>query len=200
MGSEREGELDGKEAEGEAVVGGGAVGFDGGAVVGGGIAFVGCPAVGGILAMKPAHDFVTVGFGEYGGGGDIAKPSVALYECLPGDVAVWFEAIAVDDNGVGAQRQGVEGAVHGQDGGVEYVDAVDFLRRADAHAPCKSLGFDDGPERLATALGGLLGVVEPGMMEVRRKNHGGGHYRAGETSASGFVASGFEAGGTECIG
>ena len=54
MGSEGEGHLEGKEAKGEAVVGGDAVRFDGGAVVGGGIAFVGSPAVGGIIAMEPA--------------------------------------------------------------------------------------------------------------------------------------------------
>ena len=61
-----EGELEGEEAEGEAVVGGGAAGGGGGAGVGGGGTFGVGPVVGvvGGLVGEAGDDFVTVGFGE----------------------------------------------------------------------------------------------------------------------------------------
>ena len=102
-----EGELGGwKEAEGEAVVGCGAVGGYGRAVVGCGVAFVDGPVVGGILVVEAAHDVVAVGLGEDGGGGDVAVAAVSFDEGLPGDVAPGMEFVAVDDDAGGREAAG----------------------------------------------------------------------------------------------
>ena len=195
-GSEGEGELFGrKEAEGEAMEGGGAVEADGGAVVGGGVAFVGGPVVLGVLDGEGAHDFVAVGFGEDGGGGDVAEAAVAFDKGFPGKVSVGIEFVTVDDDAQGADGQGVEGAVHGGYGGAQDVQAVDFLRGADAYAPGDGLALDNGAQGFSMGFGDLLGVVEPGMMEVIGENDGGGYDGARETSAAGFVAAGLAGAG-----
>lgn len=151
-----EGELEGEEAEGFAVEGGGAEALYGGTVGGGGVAFVHLPVVAGKAGGEGAHGLVAVGFGEDGGCGDVAEAAVAFDKGFPGEVGVGFEAVAVDDDTAWAHRQGVEGAVHGQDAGVEYVDVVDLLGRALGHGPGYGLLLDDGAQGLAATLCELL--------------------------------------------
>ena len=130
-------------------------------------------------------------FGEHRCGCYVGEASVALDECLRGDVAVRLETVAVDDNGAGRHFKHVEGAVHGENRRIEYVDPVDFLGRHDAYRPRGCLLLYYRTQQVALSLGELLGVVEQRVGEVVGKYHSGGIYIAGKATASGFVAAGF---------
>ena len=185
-----EGELGVEEAERHAVEGGGTVFRDGLTVGTGGIALVVVPVVHGVSGVELHHRFVAVGLGEHRGGGDVGEAAVAFYEGGERYVAVGFEPVAVDYYGLRTHREQVERAVHGENGGVEYVDFVDFGRCHYAYAPCHGLAFDDGAQRVALPLGELFGVVEEWMGEIVGQYYGCGVYVAGQAAASGFVAPG----------
>ena len=92
---EAEGEDGLGKAEGEAVVGCGAVLGDGGAVGFGGVAFVDGPAVLGIVGGETVHQFVAVSFGQNGGCGYRHEGGVAFHHCGVGNIVVWTEFIPV---------------------------------------------------------------------------------------------------------
>ena len=196
-----------KEAEGAAVERGGAVLGDGGAVLAGGISGVARPAILRMLPVEVGHVVVAVGFGQNGGGGDGEVAGVALDEggvrqglgeegevgaVEGGTGAVGVEAVAVDDDKLGAHFEAVEGAVHGQNGGVEDVDFVDFPRRHHPHRPGQRIALHLPSQGVTAGGGELFGVVERRVAVVGRQDDGGGIDRTGQTTAAGFVATGFE--------
>lgn len=191
-----EGELGVKKAEGEAMMRGGAVCGDGGSMIGSGVAFVFRPVVGGELLMKACHKLVAVSLGEDGCGGNVAESSVAFDKCGAGHVAPWMEFVAVNDYRTRGDRKSIKGAVHGEDGCLENIDAVDFGGLHHNYGPGYCLLLNDGTEGIAARLGKLLAVVEPGMREIIGENDGSSAHRTGETSASGFIASGLKNAGS----
>ena len=100
---------------------GGAVAGDGFAVRLGGIAFVLRPTILRIVGGEAEHFVVAEGLGENAGGGDGKVFAVAFDDGVVGDdyFAGWFvivvEAVAIDDDVLGTDGEGVEGAVHGGD-------------------------------------------------------------------------------------
>ena len=184
-------------SEGEAVVGGESEAEDGGLVLGGGVAHVALPAVAGVLPGQLGHQVVAVGLGQNRGGGDAEVFAVTFHYGMGGNVhhrdgiEVGFEFVAVDYDMCRAHLEGVKGAVHSENGGVQYVDAVNLVVRHHVHGPRQGLFLDDGAQPLT--LGGveLLGVVQSGVLEIRRKYHGGAADRSAQASASGLVAAGF---------
>ena len=195
-----------EELEGHAVVGCGAILADGFAVGWGGIAFVAVPVVLGIVLMDAEHIVVTVGLGKDAGGSNAHVGSIALDDGGVGDVLVGHEAVAVDEEVLGAYFQLSNGTVHGEDGGTEDVNLVDFLVGDHAHGPGKGFALDDFAEGVAMFLRELLGVVEhrkrhtpPPFVHplylrggIKWKDDGGGIDGAGKAATAGLVTAGFD--------
>ena len=157
-----------------------------------GIAGVVNPVVERILFVEFVHSVVAVGFGKDGGGCDGKKFAVAFDDGLMRQVLVGLEAISVHDEELRSHAEGVESAVHREDGGVQDVDAVNFLGRHAGNRPSERIALNDGAEFSTATVGQLLGIVEFVVFIVGREYHGGGKDFACQTSAPGFVKSGFK--------
>ncbi len=91
------------------------------------VTFVLFPVVNGKPAVEVFHVFVAVGFCQDGCGGDGHVFAVSFDHTGVGDVCIFLEAVAVDDDVLGSEGQLVQCQVHGGNGSVEDVDFVDFV-------------------------------------------------------------------------
>lgn len=174
------------------MVGRGATGGNGCAVLPGGIAFVVVPVVVRKLFVQTVHVVVAVGLGQNRGRSDGEVLAVTLYHRGMRDVGIGFEAVAVDEQVLGTYLQLGDGTVHGQERGVEDVDFINLLRSDDTDGPGQSLAFDDLAQGITLAFGQLFGVVEQVVTEILGQNDGSGIYGSGQATAACFVASGFD--------
>ena len=163
---------------------------NGGTMLFRGIALIAVPSVAGKLFVQAVHVVVAVGLGQDGRGGDGKVLAVALHHRGVGNVGIFLETVAVDEQVLRTDGELVDGAVHGQERGVEDVDFVDFLRRDDAHGPRQGLPLDDLAQSVSLVLGQLLGVVQQFVAEILRQDDGGGIDGARQTAATGLVAPG----------
>ena len=156
----------------------------------GGVTLVLGPAVLGVLLGQAVHVVVAVGLGENARRRYRQILAVALDDGRIWNEAVGLEAVAVNDDGLGAERQLVEGAVHGQYAGVEDVDLVDFLGRHHAHGPRQGVALNLAAQ-LVTATGReLLRVVEGVVNVVFGQDYRRGIHAAGKAAPPRLVASG----------
>lgn len=210
-----------QEVERQPVVGCRSVGFDGAPVRRCGISLVALPFVKGKFAVEFVHIVITKRLGKDGSSGNVEVTGIAFNDSdvwqevgatafsdtltdegrLPlgkhgaigwGRGVVRFEAVAVHNDSFGAQLQTVEGAVHGKDGSVENVDAVDLFGTDDAYRPCQGIIDNLLPQPVTLGRRELLGIVDVGIDIVGWQNDGGGKDAACEASASGLVTSGFD--------
>ena len=154
-----------------------------------GIALVLLPVVVGILLCKTVHVFVAKCLGEDARCGYRLILTVALHYRCVGQVAVVCEAVAVDDDRLGAHGELVERTVHGEEAGVEDVYAVDLLGRNHAHSPCHGVAHYLVAQRAACLLAKFLRVVEQSVVVVGRQNDGSSVHASSKTTATGFVAA-----------
>lgn len=123
---------------------------DCGVVVARRVALVHLPIVGGIVGGEAAYDVVPRSLGDDACGGYGEELAVALHDALVRDErglvmeadggvgrlslagleigVVGVETVAVDDEELRRGSEGADGAVHGQDAGVEDVETVNLLR------------------------------------------------------------------------
>ena len=105
------------------------------------------------------------------------------------DPRIGTEAIAVDEQQLGAQHELVDSSVHGCDRGLQDVQLVDLLGAADAYPPAQRLSLDDGAKELALALGELLGVVEQRVGEALGQDDRSGHYGPSQATPPRLIAA-----------
>jgi hypothetical protein len=197
-------------AEGQALDGGRAEAAEGGFVGRGGIAFVLGVTIAGVFGVQGNHDAVPLYFGQDGGGHDAGVDGVAVNDrdnssCLEfacaniasvlnagGDVGAVYENFGLKQSSSSLEfacaniDEAIVGAGHGEEGGLEYVDAVDFFRGGAADSP-KGAGFYEGFEALALAGGELFGIVELLHREVIGEDYRRRYYGAGKATSAGFV-------------
>ena len=77
--------------------------------------------------------------------------------------------------------------MHGQDGGVEYVDAVNLFDRGHAYGPSHGVALNHFAQSIALVWGELLGVVEDFVVIVGRQNHGRRIDITGQAPTPGFI-------------
>jgi len=99
--------------------------FEGVAVFAGAVAFVACEAVVGVGFVQFPHEVVAGLLGDDAGGGDGEAAAVAFDHGLV-STGEAFDRESVDEREFGEVGQGLQGFSHGEVGGVEDVDAVDF--------------------------------------------------------------------------
>lgn len=151
------------------------------------------PSVVRMRFVELSHQEVSCGLGEDGCCRYRSDLAIALDDAGVRDCRGAAETVAVDEKVLGCQRQGFDCSGHGDERGLEDVDAIDLFGRYDADGMGKGLFDDDLTECHPSAFGQLLGVVQTGYDEVGRKDHRCRHDRTGDAAPSGFVTSGFEA-------
>lgn len=140
----------------------------------------------GVERQGNASKSSTVGHGvnaEHGGVGDAVGVGV---------VETWIvrvEAVAVDDKGFWFDGELVDGAVHGEIGGMEDVDFVYLLSSADAYRPCKGIALYLFAEHVSLLLRQLLGVIEHVVVVVVWQDYGSGEDGTCEAAATCFIAT-----------
>ncbi len=143
--------------------------------------------------MEMKHVFVAVGFGQDAGGGDGGEFSVPFDHTLVADFRVGFEAVAVDQQKRRFLFQCGDGPVHGQEAGLEDVDRIDLLDGGGGDREGQGFFFEEGAKDLPVLFGYLFGIVQQGVVEIGRKDHGRGENRSGVAASAGLVAAGFAA-------
>lgn len=124
------------------------------------ITFVDFPVIARIAGGGITHEFVAVGLGEDRGRGYVAVFRIAFDHGHVGYVAVWFETVAVNGDSARRNLKRIQGAVHGEDRGVENVDAVYFLMVNRGNGPGYGITFYDGTQFLALLFGEFFRIVE----------------------------------------
>ena len=158
----------------------------------GGVACILIPAVLRMRFVELPHVRIAVGFGEDAGGCNAAELTIAFDDAVVWNVLVGVKAVAVYQQRLGAYGQLIDGAVHGQERGVEDVDFIDFLLIYRCHGPGKRAGFDVGAQFFALRLVELLGIVEEWMIKARGQNDGRCEHGASKAATAGFIATGFD--------
>ena len=106
-----------------------------------------------------------------------------------GQVTIRLEAVAIDNDSLGAHLQTVKSTVHSKDAGVEDIDTVDFFGRNNAYRPSHSITLNLLAQCLSLLVGELLAVVEFVVMVIGRKDHGSGIDTAGKAATARLVTS-----------
>lgn len=91
----------------------------------GGVAFVAVKAVGRVTFMQLTEKPVAMDLGQNGGGGDGNDVQVAFGEAQLGKVKR-LELDPVEEQVIGAGREGLDGPAHGEAGGGGDAAGVDF--------------------------------------------------------------------------
>ena len=178
-----------KEIEGTAVIKGDAMLADGLTVFLGGIALVAQPIVLGVFLGKGVHIVITKRFGEDARCSYRQILAIALDYGGVWQVMIRFETVAIDDDGLRTDSELVEGAVHGENRGIEDVDFVNFPGCDHSYRPCHGITHDDLTQGVALPLRELLGVIELVVGIVGRENDRRRIDAASETTASSLVAA-----------
>jgi len=140
----------------------GSVGLEGLEVVGGGVAFVLIPVVLRKFVVEVFHEFVSVGFGEDGGGRNALVFAVSLGYAVVGEGAIGQKFCPVDEEGFGLGGEFFEAPVHGEQGRLEDVVCVDFFDGCAGNGVGEGLFFADFGQAGPFFGGEFFGVVESG--------------------------------------
>ena len=127
--------------------------------------------------------------GQDGGGGDRRVGGVPADQG-PAQHRQLGAAIAVDVRpieGVASVEQGEHGASHGEHRGVQDIELVDLGDARLGNRPARGVLANLVEQRLAAALGELLGIVEQSDRAGGVEDHGGGNHGTGERTAPGLV-------------
>jgi len=106
------------------------------------VALVLLPVVLGKFLGQLRHIVVAVGFGQNRCGGDGSVFGIALDDTDVGYVFIRVKFVAVHGDKFGYGLELVQGAVHGGNRGVEYIDLVDFFGKDMNHGKGEGLGFN----------------------------------------------------------
>lgn len=100
-----------------------------------------------------------------------------------------MESIAIDEYKLRPCAQLIQGAVHGQQGRFQDIDLVDLFGAYLRHGPGQAFFFNDLPQGIALFFGNLFGVIQPGMVKIRRQNHRCSKHRTRQAAPTSFVAT-----------
>jgi len=178
--------------EAGAVVGGGAQGGQGGAVLGGAVTHVVVPAVTGIAVTQGVHQPVPCDLRNYRSGGDAVAPGVAVHDRLVGP-AKGRERAAVDEDGVGDHSKPGQGTTGGSDCRLQNVVPFDLADRGRTERDVEGAEANERREAFALEFAEHLRVRDAGDSALVGRHHDGAHDNgARERAPSDFVHTGDE--------
>ena len=175
--------------------------LEGGKVRGGAVTLVAGKVIVGQNGVERKHEAVALHFGDDARGGDAEAEGVAAHDGLlgPGEIP---DGEAVDEDHVWAGgAEGGDGALHGEVGGAEDVEVVDFGRGGEAggEADAGVLG-EFFVEALALGGGDFFRIVQARVVEVVGEEDGGGEHGTSEAAAANFVDADDAAAALEAVG
>ena len=173
------------------VVGRDAIFFDGSIVRLCGVAHVVFPAILRKFLRNGAHIFVAMRFGKNRRCGNAHHRGIALHDSAVGNIAVRLKPIAIHQNEFRLLLQLLQRAVHGKDGCIEDIDAVNLFGPHMRHRPRPSLLLDDGTQHIALAFRQLFAIVDDLVVKIIGQNHGSRRNRPHKGSTPRFIAPGF---------
>ena len=104
-----------------------------------GVALVAVPSVVGMLGMQRGHDAVPLGFCKNRSGRNGLKSGVSFDFAAVFNTAIRLESVAIHQQKLGNGLELRDGPMHGQVGGLQNIDLIDFgrTRTADGPMPCR---------------------------------------------------------------
>ena len=144
----------------------GTVGFKGSEMSGCRVAHVAIEAVLRIDGMQRQHARISHGLGEDGGGGNGGNLAIALDHGFDG-YRQFRTAVAIDHRLLRRQAQSSDRTLHGEKGGMQDIELIDFLDAGFSNCPGQCLFADFSGQHLAPLFGKLLGVVQAGEVPFR---------------------------------
>src|SRR5712691_11307044 len=176
----------------EAVMGGEAVGVQGGEVGGGAVPLVVFPEVPGMPEREQLHQPVADGLGDDRGGRDTLTAGVAVDDRRVRHAELGARQPVDQDVGRRAV-QAVQGPAHRQNRGAADVEPVDLVDARGAHADGQGALADDDGDLGACRGGEPLRIVEAAQrLGAGGKHDGRGHHRTSEGTAADFIDAGDE--------
>ncbi len=151
------------------------------------------------LGVELPHDPIPRDLGDDAGGGDGKRAAVALDQRVVRQRKI-PDRQAVDKAVVGRGFQGSDGAAHGEMGGAQDVQGVDFRRLGEGDSPLDiRAGGELLVERPAFGSAQFFRIIETGAGETVRQNDGCGGHRPGQRPPARLVHAGdpFQAAGME---
>jgi hypothetical protein len=146
-----------------------------------------------VKRISLGHQAIASDFGDHARSRDAEAEGVSADHCGLRD-GEGMHGKAVDQNVIGRRGEERNGLAHGLVGGAQDIEAVDFFRFEDCHAPADVSALHELRVKvLAHFFGELLGVVQSPEAELLRQDHRRGDDRASEWAASGFINSRYKA-------
>ena len=155
---------------------------------GGAVALVAGEPVAGVDKVELAQQRVPRGLGEDRRGGDRARERVAVHEVALRQRQV--DGGGVDEQEVGRDGEGLDGAPHGEPRGLQEIDPVDLGDRRRGDGPGEGAFADQAGELLAAGFVELLGIVQAVDGPVGIEDHRAGEDGAEQAAAPGLIDSG----------
>ena len=152
-----------------------------------GIASIFSPPIHWELLANALHILVTESLGKNRCRSNVGKAGIAFDLAAIGDVEPRAEAVAVNQEVVGAHRKPFDSPLHSLEGGIEYVDAVYLLGTDLSHSPSHSIVDDMLAHPKTLTSGHLLGVVQQRVVVVGRQYYRRRKYRTGKAPSACLV-------------
>ena len=140
-----------------------------------------------ILRVNLAHNAIACDLGDDAGCGDREGLAISLDDGVLGDGEIphWQ---AINKAVVRGRGQSFHRAAHGEMGGTQDVEKVDFFGIRRGHRPLHGRVFGEAVKNFLAALGAqFLGVVEARAGIAAWQDDGSSCHRAGQRAAAGFV-------------
>jgi len=155
----------------------------------GGIPFVAVESVLGEIVMISQHQAVSAHLGHDGGRRYGYAAGIAFNYRLMGQIGLNTK-IAVYKHKIRPRAKIGQRHDHGEFGGLENIDPVDFKGIHNADTNRLGLIVDMDAEMLSLAGRQLLGIGDIPGFKIRRQDHGSGYDRAGQGTSAGLIHSG----------
>ena len=107
-----------------------------------GIALVPVPVIERIFLMQAIHVVITIGFRQDGSRRNGQILSVSFYNGRMGQILILMKTVPIDQQMFRTDFQLVDGSMHGQERGLQYIDFVNFFRSNDTNRPSYRFTFN----------------------------------------------------------
>ena len=155
------------------------------------VAFIVIPIIIRELLMKTIHIIISIGFSQYGSGSYRKILPVSFDYCRMGDIGIFIETVAVNEQMLRPDRELANSPMHGQKRGTENIYLINLLGRHHSYRPCYRLFLYHFPECIALLFCQLLRVIQQLILKIFRKNDGSSIHRTCQTAAPSLITAGF---------
>jgi hypothetical protein len=155
----------------------------------GAIAFVPVEAVNRVLFMHLSAQVVTVDFGQNGSRRNGGDQGITSHNGFCTDVKQ-RQSVAIDQHHVGLEAQAFYGSLHGQHGGLQDIETVNFFHTGLCNGKTQSLCPDFIKQPFTTLGRQFFGIIQTRYRLQFIQDHGRSHHRSSQGATTRFVYAG----------